>query len=73
MKLVYLLVSDCSEWEDIVIVLTEEEAIQLSITYPNSRVEIFSKHQHFNQYIPTYNCYKNGEFYTSSSMVGYLK
>ncbi len=67
MKLVYLLVSDDVAWEDIVVVLTEDEAIQLSMTYPKSRVEIFSKHPHFNQYIPTYNYYKNGEFYTSSS------
>lgn len=66
MKFVYLLVSDGGEWEDIVIYLTEEDAIESSIRYPNSRVEIFTKHYHFNQYLPTYNYYKNGILYPYS-------
>jgi hypothetical protein len=66
MKLVYLLVSDGSEWDDIVVYLTEEEAIESSIIYPNSRVEIFTKHRCFNQYVPTYNYYQNGVLYPYS-------
>lgn len=53
------------EWEDMVIFLTEEEAIQASIKYSNIRIEIFSKNADFG-YSPTYNYYKNGEFYTPS-------
>ena len=32
-----------SEWEDITILLSEEDAINESKNYPNDRVEIFSK------------------------------
>jgi hypothetical protein len=32
-----------SEWEDIIIFLSKEDAIQKSINHPNCRVEIFSK------------------------------
>ena len=31
------------EWEDIIIFLSKEDAIQKSINHPNCRVEIFSK------------------------------
>ena len=48
-----------SEWEDIIVLLTEEEAINQSKKYPNSRVEIFSKNNNFG-YTPTYNYYQNG-------------
>lgn len=65
MKFVYVLVSDDIEWEDIVILLTEEEAIQTSITYPNRRVEIFSKTDTLRGYVPTYNYYENGEYITT--------
>ena len=58
MKLVYLSINGDS-WEDMIIFLTEEEAIQASF---NSRVEIFSKNTDLG-YLPTYNYYKNGELY----------
>ena len=63
MKYVYLLING-EEWEDMIIFLTEEEAIQASINYSNLniRVEIFSKNNDFG-YSPTYNYYKNGELY----------
>ncbi len=54
-----------SEWEDAIIFLSKEEAIQKSINYPNNRVEIFSK-QDTSGYIPTYNYYKNGELIENS-------
>jgi hypothetical protein len=44
MDFVYLLLHESSsEWEDMVIILTEEDAIKESINRPNHRVEIFSK------------------------------
>jgi hypothetical protein len=48
------------EWEDIIILLSKEEAIKESKNYPNGRVEIFSKNNNLG-YRPTYNYYKNGE------------
>jgi hypothetical protein len=48
-----------SEWEDITILLSEEDAINESKNYPNDRVEIFSKNNKHG-YTPTYNYYKNG-------------
>ena len=49
-----------SEWEDVVIFLTKEEAISQSIKHPKYRVEIFSKTDKPG-YTPTYTYYKNGE------------
>ena len=54
-----------SEWEDVVIYLSEEEAIRESINHPNHRVEIFSK-TNTSGYRPTYNYYKNGEYIQNS-------
>jgi hypothetical protein len=54
-----------SEWEDVVIFLSEEEAIRESINHPNHRVEIFSK-TNTSGYRPTYNYYKNGEYIQNS-------
>jgi len=59
MDFIYLLLCG-SEWEDMIILLSKEDAINGSINYPNSRVEIFSKNNKFG-YTPTYNYYKNGE------------
>ena len=56
-----------SDWEDIVIYLTEEEAIETSKTYPNIRIEIFGKNTSFTGYTPTYNYYKGGKLYTSTN------
>ena len=57
---VYVLVYG-SEWEDIVVFLSEEEAINESIKNPKNRVEIFSKTE-TGGYIPTYNYYENGKY-----------
>ena len=61
MDSIYVLVSDGIEWEDILIVLDKEEAIQLSQTYKQSRVEIFKKNT--CGYTPTYTYYRNGIYY----------
>jgi hypothetical protein len=62
MEFIYLLIHG-SEWEDIVIYLSEKEAIELSVKYPNSRIEIFAKTNNDNGYYPTYNYYENGKLY----------
>ena len=59
MDFVYMLLfGNGSEWEDIIILLSKEDAINESIKHPNFKVEIFSKTK--VGYTPTYNYYKNG-------------
>ena len=60
---IYVLIYEGHDWEDIVILLSKEEAINESIKYPEARVEIFSKSNNlgYGGYRPTYNYYKNGE------------
>jgi hypothetical protein len=65
MDFVYVLFSDGGEWEDIIVFLFKEEAINASINHPNHRVEIFSKDD-TSGYKPTYNYYKYGEFIHNS-------
>lgn len=60
MELIYVFLNG-SEWEDIVLFLSEEEAIQQSIDYPNGRVEIFRK-KNTSGYEPTYDYYQDGLF-----------
>ena len=64
MDFVYLFVLG-SEWEDVIVFLSKEEAIQESIKFPNNRVEIFSK-TNTAGYRPTYNYYQNGELIEKS-------
>ena len=64
MDFVYVLLFG-SEWEDITILLSKEDAVNKSITYSNARVEIFSKNDNL-EYTPTYNYYKNGELIQKS-------
>ena len=60
MEFVYLLVKG-TEWEDVVIYLQKEEAIEISKKNPKYRVEIFIKDD-THGYVPTYNFYENGVF-----------
>ena len=64
MDFVYVFL-DINDWEDIVIFLSKEDAINKSIKYPNARVEIFSKNDTLG-YTPTYNYYKNGNLVQAS-------
>jgi hypothetical protein len=66
MEYIYVLVLGGSFWEDIVILLSKEEAINQSIKCPNSRVEIFSKNELGYGYTPTFNYYKSGELVQKS-------
>ena len=64
MEFVYVLLVG-SEWEDMIILLSEEDAINGSIKYPDARVEIFSKNNNLG-YTPTYNYYNNGKLVKNS-------
>ena len=59
MDYLYLLVVDGAEWEDIVVYLTKEEALEKSKAWPNTRVEIFSKSEK-GGFRPTYTYFLNG-------------
>ncbi len=60
----YVYVMTCgSEWEDIVIYLTEEEAIKISKEYPTIHIEIFTKNPGLSGYRPTYKYYRDGRMY----------
>ena len=58
MEFTYLLIS--TDWDEMVIFISE--AIQASIKYAYTRIEIFSKNLD-GGYLPTYDYYKNGIFY----------
>lgn len=60
MDLVYLMINGYN-LENMIIFLTESEAIEASTKYPNRRLDIFSKTDF--GYKPTYNFYKNGILY----------
>jgi hypothetical protein len=60
MELVYVLLPNNAEWEEITIFLDKQKAIDASIKYPKKRVEIFGDIG--NGYIPTYKYIKNGIF-----------
>lgn len=63
MEFVYvLLVEDGAEWEDLVIFVTEEEALRMSIQYPKHRVEVFRRKQDHGGFEPTYTYIKNGKY-----------
>jgi hypothetical protein len=64
MEYVYLLITG-GEWEDVMILLSKEDAIKESINQPNSRVEIFSNSTKLG-YTPTHNYYKNGKLVKKS-------
>jgi hypothetical protein len=58
---VYMLLPDGAEWEDMILIIDKEEAIEASKKYPKRRVEIFGREENKLGYHPTYNYYKNGE------------
>lgn len=64
MEFIYVM-TNSGEWEDIVIYLSEEEAIETSNTYPNIKIEVFGKNPHHSGYSPTYTYYKGGKFFRS--------
>ena len=64
MELIYVLLHG-SDWEDLIIFLTEKDGINESLKYPASRVEVFSNTDN-SGYRPTYNYYQNGVYIKTS-------
>lgn len=68
MDYVYVLVmndhgfGESATWEDVVVFLSQVEAVEKSKKYSDARVEIFSISRE-GGYRPTYTYYKNGVFY----------
>jgi hypothetical protein len=52
-----------------IIFLNKEEAIQASIKYTKSRIEIFNKNNELG-YSPTYSYYQSGKLYTNNNQIG---
>jgi hypothetical protein len=61
MSEVYLLLGNNFEWEDIIVITEKSTAINISLKYPDMRVEIFSKVD--EKFIPSYKFFKNGKLY----------
>ena len=59
-EFLYMLLPNSAEWEDMILILTKEEAIEASNKYPKRRVEIFAREENKLGYHPTYKYYKNG-------------
>jgi hypothetical protein len=64
MELVYLFVVNGAEWEDIIVFLSKEEAIEKSKQCPKVRLEIFAKSPK-GGLRPTYNYYLDGVYFES--------
>lgn len=68
MDSVYVFVVDGAEWEDLLIFLSKEEAIEQSKKHPKVRLEIFHKSLK-GGYRPSYNYYLNGEYVQTNQLV----
>ena len=64
MDYVYVFTVDGAEWEDLVIYLSLEEAIEKSKKFPKVRLDIYKKTP--DGYRPTYKFYLNGELIDNS-------
>jgi hypothetical protein len=58
---IYMLLPGGAEWEDMILLLNKDEAIEASIKYSKLRVEIFKKEPGKLGYRPTYMSYRKGE------------
>jgi hypothetical protein len=65
MEFIYVMINS-TEWEDLVMYLTEYEAIEASRKHPHIRFEIFSCKSSTSGYHPTYNYIQNGKFCLNS-------
>jgi len=59
---IYLLLGVDPCWEDLVMFLDRDKAIEASEKYPEARVEIFRKEKS-GEFLPTYNYFSDGEEY----------
>lgn len=61
MEHIYVLVPAQSEWEDIIIFVSKEEAIEKSKSWTKTPVQVFVKSE-MGGYRPTYSYYLNGVY-----------
>jgi hypothetical protein len=54
-----------NDWEDLIIYLSKEKALEVSLKYPTFNIEIFSLNN-TGGYVPTYNYYLNGIKYITN-------
>lgn len=56
-----------TEWEDILLYNSEEDAIHASLRHPEYRVEIFARSNPNSPFSATYKYFKNGQCQTDST------
>ncbi len=56
----------CSEWEDMILFTSEEEAMNYSKENPDGRIEIFIKST--NGFVPSYAYIRNGIYHIGSEL-----
>lgn len=68
-NVVYLLNSFQEDLDDLIIYVTEKDAINISIQYPHLRVEIFQKKESSNigGLTMSYNYFQNGTYYNKEN------
>ena len=59
---IYLVCGNGFEWEDLIVFLIKDDAIDYSKKHPNVRLEIFKMDDTCLGYKPTYVYYQNGEY-----------
>lgn len=59
MDVLYIVVGNDYEWEDMKLIDNEKTAIEYSSKYPQIRIEIFKKNAK-GLFVPTYSFYRNG-------------
>jgi hypothetical protein len=65
-KLYMYLYNGCSEWEDMILFTSEEEAMNYSKENPDGRIEIFIKS--VKGYAPSYAYICNGVYHNGSEL-----
>ena len=65
----YVVCADMQEWEDLIIFVSKELAINYSKKHPTVRLELFTIDDTINGYIPTYFYYLDGEYIDSMKTV----
>ncbi len=68
MEYIYVFVPDGADWDDIVLFLSKEEAIETSKKYPKVRLELFRASPK-GGYIPTYSYYLDGVYVQTTESV----
>jgi hypothetical protein len=61
--ILYLVIGEGLDWDDIVILTDRERAIEMSIKYPHKTVELFYFNKEEGRYIPAYSHFVQGKFY----------